>query len=141
LRAHALVEREHYNATIGFLSCAKYEDSPVHALPKELREIIARLAKEGFEFKKPESVKNPSRRSVRKAKAKPSKKSISSKNDLLFFSRRYLPEKIFAGACMAFIAKLGHNCWKRWRKLKKRAKKKQDVVESVRLFDTFTPNH
>jgi hypothetical protein len=47
---YAIEEREKYNATIGFLSCAKYEDSPVHALPEELRKIIGGLAKQGFEF-------------------------------------------------------------------------------------------
>jgi len=43
-------ECEKYDATIGFLSCAKYQDSPVHALPEELRKIIGGLAKQGFEF-------------------------------------------------------------------------------------------
>lgn len=50
LRRLVADECKKYNATIGFLSCANYEASPVHRLPRELKKLIGMLAKEGFEF-------------------------------------------------------------------------------------------
>ncbi len=45
-----IYERRKYNATIGFLSCANHEESPVHMLPQELKQTIGRLVRDEFEF-------------------------------------------------------------------------------------------
>ncbi len=61
LQQCTLSEQKRYNTTIGFLSCALYENSPIYALPPELRKVIGKLTKQGFRFnylKKPESEMN-----------------------------------------------------------------------------------
>lgn len=199
LRAYAIEERKKYNATIGFLSCAKYEDSPVNALPKETREIVGRLAKQGFEFNyikeavpepenraeeaseavqegiavaeepydsddsSPQAVaaavsdtddgeESDSERSKAQRSRAPQSAEIAiaaqevrrreaAKNNLVLLSRRNLSQKIAMICCAAVVVKIGHNYWKRWRKLQKKRQEKKllkkqykDLIESELLF-------
>lgn len=133
LKHYAIREREKYNATIGFLSCAQYEGSPVSSLPVELREIIGKLAKQGFEFhvieEKVEAVSEAVDMNssddeddyrVQAPAPSPSAPTVSFHWKSLLFSRKYAPQKIAAFCIAAGIAKFSYETWKKHRLLKKR---------------------